>query len=380
MRVLGITAEYNPFHDGHQYHLTESKNRTGADAVVVCMSGNFVQRGEPAVFDKWARAKTAIEKGADLVVELPAFFAVSSAETFASGAMELFRALGCVDVVSFGSEAGSIEGLSRVAEILAEEPEAFRSVLREELDRGESFPRARERALEAFAGTDAASLLSGPNNILGIEYMKAAKRIGYDVSFVTVPRQGESHLMTASVIRRAMRDMEAERRYYDLLTYKLLLSTGDDLENTPAGGEGLGRKIRNSVENAETLDELLLLANTKRYPTSRIRRLCTQTLLEIRRGDVPSLPYIRLLAFNEKGAKLLRSRKDSAGSPIPVLTNIAKEADSFAACSADPDAFRRSLALDIRATDIWNLIHNRNRSAYSDYRRTPFRALKGETS
>ncbi len=370
MRVLGITAEYNPFHDGHQYHLTESKKLTGADAVVVCMSGNFVQRGEPAVFDKWTRARTAVEKGVDLVLELPAYYAVSSAETFASGSVEMMKGLGIVDAISFGSEAGSIDGLANAAAILSEEPEAFRVVLRRELDGGESFPRAREIALASVAGEDVAALLEGPNNILGIEYMKAAKRLCWDVPFVTVPREGRSHLMTASVIRRAMRDMDAERRYFDLLTYKILLSTPEEIEKTPAGGEGLGFKLRSSIENSENLDELLLLASSKRYPTSRIRRLALQTFLEMQDGDVRSVPYARVLAFSEKGAKLIRAAKKNG--ELPVLTNIAKEAEALAAASSDPESFRASLALDVRASDLWNLIYNRNRSAYTDYRRTPY--------
>jgi len=374
MKVLGITAEYNPFHDGHQYHLTESKKRAGADAVVVCMSGNFVQRGEPAVFDKWARAKAAVEKGVDLVLELPTYFATGSAETFAAGSIGIFRSLGMIDAVSFGSESGSIGELERVAAVLAEEPEEFREILRRELDGGNGFPKAREAALSGVLGEEAASLLEGSNDILGIEYLKAAKRLGFDAPFIAVPRKGESHLMTASVIRRAMRDMEAERRYYELLTYKILLSTKEQIESAPAGGEGLGGRLKNSIENAENLDELLLLVRTKRYPTARIRRLCTQTLLDIRADEVRTLPYARLLAFNETGAKLLRAAKKNGDGSVPILTNIPKEAESLASSSPDPDSFRASLALDIRATDLWNLIHNRNRSAYADYRRTPFRA------
>ena len=372
MKVLGITAEYNPFHDGHQYHLAESKRITGADAVVVCMSGNFVQRGEPAVFDKWTRARTAVEKGVDLVLELPTYFALSSAETFARGSVELLSSLDIVDVISFGSEAGSVEPLQRVADSLAEESDAFRDALRAELDRGRGFPEARETALSAVLGKEAAALLEEPNNILGIEYLKAAKRLGTGVPFVTVPRKGESHLMTASVIRRAMRDMEAERRYFDLLTYKIIMSTTEELESTPSGGEGLGNRLHNSIENAENLDELLLLVAAKRYPTSRLRRLCTQSLLGIDAPAIERVPYARVLAFSPAGAKLIRASKKAESAAVPLLTSLSKEAETLAASSADPASFRRSLAADVRAMDLWNLIHNRNRSAYSDYRRTPF--------
>lgn len=378
MRVLGIVAEYNPFHDGHLYHLTESKTIAGAGAVVVCMSGNFVQRGEPAVYDKWERAKTAIEKGADLVIELPTPFATGSAETFAIGAMEIFRGLGIIDAVSFGSEVGSVGKLADVASVLAEEPEEFRKILREELDRGESFPRAREEAVKALLGEDAAVLLREPNNILGIEYIKAAKRLNFNASFVTVPRKGASHLETSSVLRRAMRDMNAERRYYDLLTYKLILSTASEIERQPSGGEGLGNRLKNSVGNAENLDELILLANSKRYPDSRIRRLCVQTLLDVRDGETERPLYARVLALNDTGAKLIRTIKDEERNTIPILTNINKEAEEAANASGNPEAFQRALMLDIRAADLRNLIFNRNRYAYSDYRQMPFRDLKGE--
>ena len=191
MKVTGIIAEYNPFHQGHAYHLARARELTGADRLLVVMGGNFMQRGEPAIVDKYARAEMALKNGADLVLELPAAAATGSAEYFAEGAVELLDASGVVDALCFGSELGKLAPLERAAALLLEEPEEYRQLLREELKRGKNFPEAREIALSAFFPER--ELLSAPNNILAIEYLKALKRRKSSIEAVTIPRLGNYH-------------------------------------------------------------------------------------------------------------------------------------------------------------------------------------------
>ena len=174
MKVTGIIAEYNPFHQGHAYHLSRARELTGADRVLVVMGGNFMQRGEPAIIDKYTRTEMALRNGADLVLELPAASATGSAEYFAEGAVELLDASGVVNELCFGSELGELEPLEKAAELLLEEPEDYQELLRAELKKGKTFPEARETALSAFLPEQ--SLLASPNNILAIEYIKALKR------------------------------------------------------------------------------------------------------------------------------------------------------------------------------------------------------------
>lgn len=191
MKVTGIIAEYNPFHQGHAYHLARARELTGADRILVVMGGNFMQRGEPAIVDKYARAEMALKNGADLVLELPAAAATGSAEYFAEGAVELLDASGVVDALCFGSELGKLAPLEKAAALLLEEPEEYRQLLREELKRGKNFPEARETALSAFFPER--ELLSAPNNILAIEYLKALKRRKSSIEAVTIPRLGNYH-------------------------------------------------------------------------------------------------------------------------------------------------------------------------------------------
>ena len=180
-KVLGIVAEYNPFHNGHLYHLNESKKQSGADYSVCVMSGNFTQRGDTAIIDKWSRTEMALKNGIDLVIELPVVYSISSAENFAYGSMSVLDKLGIVDTVSFGSEVGDLTILDSIAEILCTEPKEYVSLLNHELSRGISFPKAREKALLMYLNDirKYANVLSNPNNILGIEYLKALKRLSY---------------------------------------------------------------------------------------------------------------------------------------------------------------------------------------------------------
>ena len=189
MKIVGLITEYNPFHNGHLYHIKKAKEITGADYAIVVMSGNYVQRGAPAIMPKHLRAEVALEAGADIIFELPVCYACSSAEYFAAGAVSLFEQLNCVDSLCFGSECGNYELLERLARIIADEPEEYRTVLTASLKKGKSFPRARQEALIEYLGDESLNIvLEQPNNILGIEYIKALYQKHSPIHTYTIKR------------------------------------------------------------------------------------------------------------------------------------------------------------------------------------------------
>ncbi|NTV90828.1 MAG: nucleotidyltransferase family protein, partial [Clostridiales bacterium] len=229
MSVLGIIAEYNPFHNGHLYHLRKSRLLTGARYVVCVMSGNFIQRGGPAIADKWSRAEMALSCGADLVIELPAVYAMSSAEYFAGGGVSLLNSLGIVDFLSFGSECGNLDEMKTLAEILSSEPAEYKAFLKDALDTGISYPAARESALMKYLSRTScngfpdealklAGIIKSPNNILGIEYLKAIMRTGSVIKPVTVGRTGSAYnseelqgtMSSATAIRKSLQSLWPE--------------------------------------------------------------------------------------------------------------------------------------------------------------------------
>lgn len=194
MKIAGIIAEYNPFHTGHKYHIEETKRITGADKIIVIMSGDFVQRGEPAIVDKYLRTRMALESGADLVIEMPALYATASAEYFATAGVGILDSLGCVDFISFGSEWATVEELTEVADILLEESPVFKKTLKEMLEEGKNYPQARETAVVACSGNEKyGEILDTPNHILGIEYIKALHRRKSKIQPVAIHREGSGY-------------------------------------------------------------------------------------------------------------------------------------------------------------------------------------------
>ena len=217
MKIVGIITEYNPFHNGHLYHIQKAKEITGADCVLAVMSGDFVQRGAPAMMPKHIRAEMALKAGASAVLELPVCFSTGSAEYFAAGAVSLLDKLNCVDTVCFGSECGDIKTLEKIAFTVAEEPEDYKSTLRKELQKGRPFPDARQTALKEYFGDDTFdTVLKSPNNILGIEYIKALKMQKSKIKPVTIRRTGSGYhdetlnetCSSASAIRRLFSDIK----------------------------------------------------------------------------------------------------------------------------------------------------------------------------
>ena len=358
MRCAGIAAEYNPFHRGHAYQVAQTRAALGADAAVVAvMSGHWVQRGDCAVFDKWTRARTALEGGVDLVLELPTVWAVSSAEHFAQGAVGLLKAAGVVDTLSFGSESGLLEDLCQVARVLEGEP--YRTALREELDRGTGFAQARQNAALRVLGKRA-RLLQGANDCLAVEYLRAA---GGDLSAMAVLRRGAGHdggdhpaYPSASFLREQLRtgklpaDNPAALAHCERAALaRLRTMTTADWSALPDSGEaeGLPFRLARAAAGAASLEEFYALAKTKRYAHARVRRLALWALLDLRAQDRPAAPpYLRVLGFNSRGRDLLREMKVRAS--LPVLTKAAH----VRALSGEAQAL---FALESRCTDLYGL-------------------------
>ena len=341
MAAVGIVCEYNPFHLGHEKQLRMARELLGGSTPVVClMSGNFVQRGAPALFDKTVRARAAVECGASLVLELPVTCALSSAEGFARGAVEIFDRLGAVDTLCFGSETGDASALVRAAETMT--APAFTQALRLALTDGLSYPAARQRALEETLGDGA--LLTSPNDILAAEYCKALFERRSRIRPLAVRREGGYHDETpdaenpsatavrASLLRgESWRQLvpEAAAAVYDGAA-RYTLTSGEravlarlrgmpeaEWAQLPFGSEGLWSKLRRAVQTERSVEEILCAAKSKRYPRTRLQRMLMCGYLGITQADLARpLTYVRVLAFDERGRALLRRMRAEGQLPV----------------------------------------------------------------
>ncbi|MEQ2457298.1 tRNA(Met) cytidine acetate ligase [Flavonifractor hominis] len=385
MPTAGIVAEYNPFHLGHAFHLARTRSALGEGGAVVCvMSGHWVQRGECALADKWTRAALALEGGADLVLELPTPWAMASAEAFARGAVGLLAATGVVDVLSFGSEDGELDPL-RAAAAAIDAPD-YPQKLRSALDRGLSFPAARQAA----AG---AACLSAPNNNLGVEYLRSLNALGSAITPMTVARRGAGHDSTghldgfasASHIRALLREGRtaqaapllpagalealgepASLAWAERAVLARLRTMGEgDWAALPDGGgaEGLPARLVRAAREARTLEEFYTLAKTKRYPHARLRRLAVSAFLGLNKEDRPAaVPYVRVLGLNGRGQALLKRMKQTCA--LPVLTKPAQ--------ARDLDGPGRALfAAESRYTDLFGLCFPTPRPCGLEYTTSP---------
>lgn len=364
MKVNGIIAEYNPFHNGHKYLLTESLRRTGAEYTVIAMSGNFVQRGAPALVDKFRRAEMALQNGADLVLEIPSIYATASAEYFATGAVTLLDCLGVVTDLCFGSESGDVALLRQIAEILLEEPEPYVASLKRYLRQGLSFPNARNEAMVQNYPSlnEHKNVFSSPNNILGIEYIKAILRRKSSLNPVTVQRTGasyHSHLpdntqcsalairqalyagTDASFLKNNMPENAAEllsklitrsgpvrtNDFSDVLYYKLISEKDLGFDQYLDVSTGLSDRICGKLDEYRGFDNFSDLLKTKEMTYTRISRCLLHILLNIRKTDMDRAkvmgiaPYARVLGFRKDADKLLSEIK--VHSSIPLVTKLA---------------------------------------------------------
>lgn len=338
MKTAAVICEYNPFHYGHKYQLEQTR-AAGATHIVGVMSGNFTQRGDIAIFDKYVRAKTALENGVDLVLELPTKYSLSAAESFARGAVGIIEALGCVDMLSFGCECGDIAALNEAAGAAeyAVQSEMFASRMKN----GKSYPAALAETVKEFYTDDVCNILREPNNTLAVEYIKALDDIGSGISPFAVKRSGAGHdsgdesggFASASLIRgrilagedysklAPVTNAEAAdiKRLETAILAKLRMMKRDDFENIYDAAQGLGERLYKAVKIAGTLDELYFLTKTKRYTLARIRRAVLCSFLDIDKKQLlaPNA-YIRILGMNTRGREILAAAKCS----LPVDTSL----------------------------------------------------------
>lgn len=383
MKTAAVVAEYNPFHCGHKYQL-EKTREAGATHIVAIMSGNFVQRGEAAIFDKFTRARAAVECGADLVVELPLPWAMSTAQTFARGAISLAGALGCVDMLSFGSECKDASALEHVADTVYS-PE-FEAKLSQLLPLSASYASAREQAVSLLCGEELAGLLTNPNSILAVEYIAAAKKFGFGFEFNAVKRMGDGYnslsasgngFASASAIRRLIVSGDdytshvpvsypSEFCDFSKLDTAVLCAlrkmTAEEISLAPDISEGLENRIFEAVRASASVDELIENIKTKRYPTARIRRIVMSLLLGVKTEHSQGLPpYIRILACNEKGREILSAANPSL--PVVARASQFRQLDGRAG---------EIFSLECTADDIYALCFTPARECGADYKTKVF--------
>lgn len=382
MKICGIVCEYNPFHNGHAYLISRAKETSGCDAVVCVMSGSFVQRGEPAILDRFTRAEHAVRSGADAVFELPSAFALSPAELFASGAVAILCALPGFSSLAFGCEGGAEEDFRAAAKALSEETEEFRQALKETLKTGASLARARADALRKTGQGQTAALLSSPNNILGAEYCRALRERKADAAIYSIKRVGSGYksaemagnFSSSTAIRAALRKdlcsassnvpshvFEALRTAPDLSSYKkialyaLLAAGSEKLNDLPDCVEGLNNRLFSLARTCTGYDDLIEKATNKRYTSSRIRRILSAAVLGITKKDAAlakeDAPYLRLLALKRDRADELLAAFSRSVSPLLV------RASDRAGRGHGADAL---LALDERAADIRDLLSGKH--------------------
>lgn len=335
MKNIGVICEYNPFHNGHAKQL---RFLAGQGTAVCLMSGNYVQRGEPALTDKWARARAAAECGANLVLELPVTYALRSAEGFADGGVEILSKLGCVDALCFGSESADERAIMRTAELLLR-PD-FSRLLREELDKGVSFPAARQRAVVRLIGSEESVLpLSEPNDILAVEYCKALLRRKSTIEPLVIKREGSYHAGSdrenpSAAFLRTQSDWSGYQpeRAWELLrdAPRYTVQAGErawlarlrsmreaEYEALPFGSEGLWRKVFAASRTCTRMEEILAAAKSKRYTRTRLMRLLLCAYLGVSREMLEAqAPYVRVLAADRRGRAVLKQARELGGIPI----------------------------------------------------------------
>ena len=311
--VYGIICEFNPFHRGHQ-HLINTVKKDG-DLVICAMSGNFVQRGEPAVYNKFTRAEAALMGGADLVIEIPTVFATRSAKGFAEAGVTLLEATGVCDALAFGAECDDVAALQSLAAQL----EAADADIKAALAAGVSYPVARKRAIPS-------PLLDTPNNILALEYLRCTHLQPVAVRRVGGGHDSDDALYSAGAIRQQLPDCEIAtlKHCESAVLYRLRTMTAADFAAIEDVSEGLENKIAEAVKTAGSLDELYSLIKSKRYTHARIRRIILRAFLGIQKSDAAAPQYLRILGFNEKGRTLLTQMKNSATLPLIARYSDAK--------------------------------------------------------
>ena len=413
-KVLGIIAEYNPFHNGHLYHLETSKKITDCDYTVAIISGNFTQRGSTSVVDKWSKTKMALQNGVDLIIELPVLYSISSSENFADGAIKILNSLGIIDYLSFGSETPDITVLDSISDILCNEPKDYKKLLAAELDKGLSFPKARENALFDYIKNtntfendkqdfeEYKKVLSSPNNILGIEYLKALKKYNSSIKPVCISRFATDYnsfdfsknIASATAIRELIKNKDfnsiktvVPKDSYSILMdcinywhivpdlncfekeiiYTLRKMSIEEISNLPDVSEGLEFSIKKAANSCNTINEFLNIVKSKRYTVTRLQRILLYALLDISKEDMQlskevEMPYVRVLGFNDNGKKLV-SEIATKHPELKLITSVKKFVDG----NSDKD-LQILFDKDVFATDVYSLAFENNSLANLDFK------------
>lgn len=416
MKVTGIIAEYDPFHNGHSYHIKKAREMTGADAIVVVMSGHFTQRGMPAFFSRDMRARMAVDGGADLVLELPYIYACNSSHEFARGAAGILDGIGCTDALVFGAETDDMNTLEKAARAAAGSGDEISAYIKEEMKKGVSYPEALTRSVEKIHGAQTASVLREPNNLLGIEYMKALHELGSDIKPFAAGRKEAAHgeqlealqekrreprIASGTAVRRAVyaggagaaemlipdtsfavisgyessagcsfaehRD-KMKKNMFELLKYRIITSDESELAEIYGVSEGLENRLKSSINSASDLDSLTDAVKSKRYTRARISRTLAHMLVNLKTDDLKEMKgsyYARVLGFSPLGRKLLRVMSES--SAIPVFSNLSRLDRRDAACA-------RVLSYDMRASDIYAMLCGSGDAPGRERRSVPYAA------
>ncbi|MDY3928106.1 MAG: nucleotidyltransferase [Clostridia bacterium] len=382
MKTAVIICEYNPFHNGHKFQIDEVKKEY--NAVICIMSGSFVQRGDIAIYDKWTRAEAALLNGADLVIELPVCYALNTAERFAYGGVFLANSLGIADALYFGSESGDIERMKAAVDLLTNEPENISNDIKNLVSSGMTYAKAREIS---FSKLIPSSLLSEPNNILGLEYIKALKQLKSTIQPKTIKRvsshyhetEPTSNSTSATAIRKIIKNNinysvyvpESANKLYEnasiadieklntLLVYLIRTKSSKEISEINEVCEGLENRIISSVKYADTFTGICDYVKSKRYTLSKIRRIMMSLILNIDKSFSFTNPqYVRILGMNETGINLLSEIKKH--SPLPIITKAADFKGKF-----------EQLEKDILSTDIHSLCTDGEHTIGLDYLKSP---------
>ena len=401
-KVLGIIAEYNPFHNGHLYHIKKSIEETGASSVICVMSGNFVQRGNTSIVANWTQTKMALAPGVDLVLELPTIYSVSSAENFAEGAIRLLDSLKIVDTISFGMEAKDIASLNNIANVLYTEPKEYTTILEHELRKGVSFPKARENAVMMYLNDikQYANILTGSNNILAIEYLKAIKKLKSKLNPIGIRREkvlyNDEIIIDDFASATAIRKMIATGQFSDIqkvmpkssyalladelrkghyvldlskfqkeIIYNLRKMSVEEIAQLVDVSEGLENAIKNAANSSNNLVDFVNIVKSKRYTQTRIQRILIYALLGITNSKMlafkKAVPYARVLGFNENGKQLI-SQIAKKNKKVQIVTSVKKYMDE-----SKNKVLKEMLETDILATNVYTLGYEKDSWSNLDY-------------
>ncbi|MFV0394879.1 MAG: nucleotidyltransferase [Coprobacillaceae bacterium] len=377
MKVLGLIVEYNPFHNGHIYHIQKAKELVQPDVTIIVMSGNFVQRGEPAIVDKWTRTSVALEHGIDLVVELPFVYAVQSADYFAKGALKILNDIGVTDLV-FGSENGNIELFKDIAYAIKNDKERYNQLIQSFMKKGYRYPDACNQALSTLLH----KTITTPNDLLGLSYVKEVIYNNYPITMHCITRTNDFHstsleeISSATAIRNAIKDKQDISKQlpnidcyqnpvffedlYPYLKYKLLTTSAKELQTMHLVEEGLENLLLKWIPKVDTMSALINSLTSKRYTRSRIQRMIIHILMNNRKTEIQEamqLDYVRILGMNNTGKQYLNSIKKTVNTTL-ISTFKSHQ--------------HPALSLEFKATKLYScLCDNANEMIKQEYSQIP---------